>query len=132
MLALGLVPTVLARKARSRPTSILVFHKSLFPVEGSAIFMLILWDLYQFLAVLIIFLPWWIWLLGGLRSLQDGFDHSLVLVETQRGMLYSCITRSERHTVFYPTGLAFKNYVMEGKKQEYWDRKHESGEETTE
>ena len=58
MLAYGLVPAYLVRKAKSKPTSIPVFHKSLFPVEGSAIFMLTLLDLFQFLALLIIFLPW--------------------------------------------------------------------------
>ena len=57
-LAHGLVYAYLVRKAKSKPTSIPVFHKSLFPVEGSAILMLTLLDLFQFLALLIIFLPW--------------------------------------------------------------------------
>ena len=42
MLAFRLIPALLAIKARSRPTSVPVFHKSLSPVEGSEIFMLIL------------------------------------------------------------------------------------------
>ena len=54
MLAFSLIPALLARKARSRPTSVPVFHNSLFPVEGSEIFMLIYLDLYLFLAVIII------------------------------------------------------------------------------
>ncbi len=59
MSAYGLIPAFLIRQARSKTTSVPVFHKSLFPVEGSGIFMLTLLDLFQFLAVLIICLPWW-------------------------------------------------------------------------
>ena len=78
MSAYGLVPAFHVRQARSEPTFIPVFHKSLFPEEGSGIFTLTLFDLYQFLAVLIICLPWCIVLwpssLINLRLCsQDGF-----------------------------------------------------------
>lgn len=70
----------LVRIAKSKATSVPVFHKLLFPVEGSDTFMLILLDLYQFLEVLIIFLPWWIRLLDGLRSFLSLLSLQLVVL----------------------------------------------------
>ena len=77
------VPAYLVRKAKSKPTSIPVFYKSLFPVEGSAIFMLTLLDLFHFLALLIIFLPWWFVILDSQRL-------SLTHQSLQLGVLKLC------------------------------------------
>ena len=89
MLAYGLIPAFLVRKAKSKPTFIPVLHKSLFLLEVSAIFMLTLLDLFQFLWVLIIFLLWWIVLLNGWRSFLSHQSLQLVVLRlcSQDGFL---------------------------------------------
>ena len=89
MSAYGLNPAFLVRQARSKPTSVPVFYKSLFPVEGSAIFMLTLLDLFPFLAVLIICLPWWIILLEGWRLFLS--HQSLLLAVHRPWFFWVCL-----------------------------------------
>ena len=80
MFAYGLVPAFHVRKARTKPTSVPVFHGYLFPVEGLAIFTLTLLDLFQFLVDLIISLPCRIVLLDGQRLFLSHQFLQLVLL----------------------------------------------------